>query len=258
MKQEFANGAYINYTIENKIAIIEFFHPQSNSLPAALLQAMAATIEQAGKDDACKLIILRSSGNKVFCSGASFDELAAITNAADGLQFFSGFANVINAIRCCPKFIIVRVQGKCVGGGVGLAAAADYSIAHESAAIKLSELAVGIGPFVIGPAVERKCGLSAFAEASIDAASWRSTAWALQKELFTEVHTTVEAMDESIKKLSDTLAGYSPAAMQQFKKVLWQGTEHWDTLLKERAAMSGTLILSDYSKNFITKFKKKV
>lgn len=239
------------------IAVVEFQHPMSNSLPGAILRKLADTITEMGNNEVAKVIILRSAGEKAFCAGASFDELITIDNKEDGLKFFSGFAMVINAIRKCPKFVIARVQGKAVGGGVGLASAADYTFAVEGAAIKLSELAVGIGPFVVGPAVERKIGLSAFAELSIDAASWRDAQWAQQKGLYASVHENVAAMDEAIAVLAKTLAKSSPEAMKDLKGVIWQGTEHWDTLLTERAAISGRLVLSDFAVNAIGAFKAK-
>ena len=251
------SGAYVKTEVHKGITSIEFFHPQSNSLPSILLKELAQAIMHAGTDPNTSVIILRSAGEKTFCSGASFDELVAIKNEKEGLEFFSGFAQVINAIRKCPKFIIVRVQGKCVGGGVGIAAAADYAIAAEGADVKLSELAIGIGPFVVGPAVERKIGLSSFSQLSIDAASWRNSDWARRKGLYAELHQTTEAMDESIEKLANTLSHSSPEAMSEMKKIFWKGTEHWDELLKERAAISGKLILSDFTKNAINKFKAK-
>ncbi len=257
MKQEFSDGAYIYYEVHQHIATVSFYHPQSNSLPGALLHSLAKTIHSAGNDPAAQVIVLRSGGDKVFCSGASFDELAAISSEAEGRQFFSGFAHVINEMRKCPKFIIARVQGKCVGGGVGLAAAADYAIATDAAQIKLSELAVGIGPFVVGPAVERKLGLAAFSQLSIDATSWRTAEWAKRKGLFAEVHADIALMDEAVNKLAFTLSKSSPDAMAALKKVIWQGTDHWDGLLEERAAISGRLILGDFSKNFIAQFKIK-
>lgn len=248
---------YVSVEREHGIATIEFHHPQSNSLPGKILDALAKDIHAEGLNTETKVIILKSAGDKVFCSGASFDELAAIETEEQGLNFFSGFANVINAMRKVPQIIIARIQGKCVGGGVGLAAAADYAIACEGADVKLSELAVGIGPFVVGPAVERKLGLSAFSQLSIDASKWRPADWARKKGLFAELHSDVAGMDDSITRLSTTLSKSSPAAMKELKKVFWHGTEHWDELLKERAAISGKLILSDYSKNFIAKFKEK-
>ncbi|CAN5659099.1 enoyl-CoA hydratase/isomerase family protein [soil metagenome] len=256
MIQEFKEG-YVKVEREHGIATIEFFHPQSNSLPGKILETLAHDIHSEGINKDTKVIVLQSAGEKVFCAGASFDELAAITNKEDGLKFFSGFAEVINAMRKCPKFIIARVHGKCVGGGVGIAAAADYAIACEGAEIKLSELAVGIGPFVVGPAVERKMGTSAFSQLAIDAGMWRPADWARRKGLFSELHSEVAGMEDSIARLSTSLSHYSPDAMHELKKVLWKGTEHWDELLKERAAISGRLILSRYSKDFIQKFKSK-
>lgn len=249
--------AYVKSHIEHGINTIEFFHPQSNSLPGRILEELAQEIHFAGTHDDTRVIILKSGGDRTFCSGASFDELVAIQNEKEGLVFFSGFANVINAMRKCPKFIIGRIQGKCVGGGVGLASAVDYAIATKYAEIKLSELAVGIGPFVVGPAVERKIGTSAFSALAIDATSWRSTDWAKKKGLFAEVHETIENMDEAVYRLANTLAHSNPEAMADMKKVFWSGTEHWDQLLKERAAISGKLALSRFTKDAISRFKAK-
>ncbi len=249
--------AYVTSHIEHGINTIEFFHPQSNSLPGKILEQLAREIHFAGTHDDTRVIILKSGGDKTFCSGASFDELVSIKNEKEGLQFFSGFANVINAMRKCPKFIIGRIQGKCVGGGVGLAAAVDYAIATNKAEIKLSELAVGIGPFVVGPAIERKIGVGPFSALAIDAAGWRSTDWAKRKGLFAEVHESIENMDEAVDRLANTLAHSNPLAMAEMKKIFWKGTEHWDELLKERAAISGKLVLSDFTKNAIEKFKSR-
>ncbi|HRP90033.1 MAG TPA: enoyl-CoA hydratase/isomerase family protein [Edaphocola sp.] len=242
---------------ENGIGYVTFAHPMSNSLPGAILRKLAQSITDLGNDNAVRVIIMQSEGEKAFCAGASFDELITIDNAEDGLTFFSGFAMVINAIRKCPKFVIARVQGKAVGGGVGLAAAADYTFATEAASVKLSELAVGIGPFVVGPAVERKTGLAAFGDMSIDATGWKDAQWAFQKGLFASVSKDIAAMDEAIEKLANTLAASSPDAMKDLKAVLWEGTTHWDTLLTERAAISGRLILGDFAKNAISAFKSK-
>lgn len=256
MIHEVAGGS-VKFELHNHIGTIEFFHPQSNSLPGKLLEELAQTIHGAGNDERIKVIILKSAGEKAFCAGASFDELVAIKTEAEGLQFFSGFAKVINAMRTCPKFIIGRIHGKCVGGGVGVAASVDYAIATDKAEVKLSELAVGIGPFVVGPAVERKLGTSAFSTLSIDAASFRNAEWARRKGLFAEVHDSVENMDEAITKLTETLSHSSPEAMAEMKKIFWKGTEHWDELLQERAAISGRLVLSDFTRNAIAKFKAK-
>lgn len=248
---------YVRSEIEHGIATIEFYHPASNSLPGAILDDLAKTINDIGLDDRVKVIILRSGGDRAFCAGASFDELVAIENEADGKTFFSGFAHVINAMRKCHKLIIGRIQGKAVGGGVGLASATDYAIATEDAAVKLSELAVGIGPFVVGPAVERKIGASCFSQLAIDATEWRSAEWAKKHGLYSEVHSSIEDMDDAIKQLAERLAHSSPEAMAQLKKIFWQGTEHWDVLLSQRAAISGKLVLSDFTRNAINKFKAK-
>ena len=257
MIKELKEG-YVKHELHKGIATIEFFHPQSNSLPGIILQNLALTIKHAGDDPNTIVIVLRSTGEKAFCAGASFEELTSIKNETEGLHFFSGFAHVINAMRTCPKFIIGRIHGKCVGGGLGLAAGVDYAIAKEGADIKLSELALGIGPFVVGPAVERKIGTSAFSQLAIDATLWRNADWARRKGLYAELHTSTESMDESISRLADTLMHSSPEAMAEMKRILWKGTEHWEKLLFERAAISGRLVLSDFTRNAIEKFKKKV
>lgn len=243
--------------IKNGIATVEFFHPMSNSLPGKILNKLADEIKSAGENSEVKVIILRSEGEKAFCAGASFDELISIKDLETGKEFFSGFAKVINAIRKAPKFVLARVQGKAVGGGVGLASAADYTFAHESASVKLSELAVGIGPFVVGPAVERKIGTSAFTQLSIDATEWQSAEWAKEKGLYTSVFSTHHEMDMAINKLSETLSKSNPEAMLMLKQIFWKGTENWDTLLIERAGMSGKLVLSEFTVNAINKFKTK-
>jgi methylglutaconyl-CoA hydratase len=248
---------YVQHEIDHGIATIEFFHPASNSLPGAILSDLARTINDIGLDSRVRVIILRSSGEKAFCAGASFDELIAISNEAEGKRFFSGFANVINAMRKCHKFIICRVHGRAVGGGVGLVAATDYAIATEEASVKLSELAVGIGPFVVGPAVERKVGLSCFSQLAIDATEWRSAEWAKKHGLFSELHSSNEEMDDAISKLAQRLAQSSPDAMAELKRIFWHGTENWDSLLAERASISGRLVLSEFTRNAINKFKSR-
>ena len=256
MQTNLAEG-YVKTETHHSITTITFFHPRSNSLPGKILHELAKEIHYAGVHDETRVIVLRSDGEKAFCAGASFDELVAIKNEKEGLAFFSGFAEVINAMRTCPKFIIARVHGKSVGGGVGLIAAADYAIAYEKADIKLSELALGIGPFVVGPAVERKIGNAAFSAMAIDAASWRPCEWAKRKGLYAEVHETVEGMDESVLRLAEFLGRANPEAMKELKINFWEGTDHWDALLKQRAALSGKLILSEFSKKAIQAFKHK-
>jgi methylglutaconyl-CoA hydratase len=256
MAKDVING-YVDVETHKGITTIEFFHPQSNSLPHRILDDLANEIHDAGSDNETKVIILRSAGEKAFCAGASFDELTKISNEEKGFEFFSGFANVINAMRKCPKMIIGRIHGKCVGGGVGVAAAVDYAIATEAAEVKLSELAIGIGPFVVGPAVQRKIGLSAFTQLAIDAWMWRNADWARRKGLYSELHATVEGMDESISRLANQLSHASVEAMALMKKTFWEGTEHWDELLSRRAEISGRLVLSNFTKEAISKFKTK-
>jgi len=251
------DNGYVHTQTSQRITTIEFFHPKSNSLPSVLLEKLADEITLAGINDETRVIVLRSGGEKAFCGGASFDELISIRNEAEGLRFFSGFAKVINAIRKSPLFVIGRIHGKCVGGGVGLAAAVDYAIAVEDAAVKLSELAVGIGPFVVGPAIERKIGRGSFSSLAIDATGWRTGEWASQMGLYAEMHTSPENMDEAIRRLANQLAVSSPDAMAELKKVCWEGTDHWDELLKERAAISGRLVLSEFTRNAIEQFKSK-
>jgi len=239
----------------DKICRISFYHPKRNSLPSSLLNELAETITNAGNNEDVIVIVLQSEGEKAFCAGASFDELIAISDFETGENFFMGFAKVINAMRKSPKFIITRVQGKVVGGGVGIVAASDYSFAAENASAKLSELALGIGPFVVGPAVERKIGKSAFSEMSIDF-EWKASRWCEQKGLFNKVFPSIDEMDKAVNELSASLSKGSPDAMKELKKVLWEGTEDWDSLLENRAEISGNLVLSNFTKNYIKNFKE--
>lgn len=249
--------AFVKTAIADGIATVTFHHPKSNSLPADILAALAGNIEQVGADRNVRMIVLRSEGEKAFCAGASFDELVAIDSEAAGLSFFNGFALVINAIRTVPCFVIGRVQAKAVGGGVGLAAAVDVCYAHESASVKLSELAIGIGPFVVGPAVERKLGTASFGLMSATPAAWRTAKWAEQKGLYAEVFNTQEKLDAAVEAHAKELSAYSPEAMAELKRILWRGTEDWDSLLPERAAVSGRLVLSEFTRSAIAEFKRK-
>ena len=249
-------GAFVQTEVDDRgVGTITFAHPASNSLPGHLLRKLAESISAAGTSDDIKVVVLRSAGDRAFCAGASFDELVAIQNEQEGLDFFSGFAMVINAIRTCPKFVVGRVQGKAVGGGVGLASAVDICYATSYASVKLSELAVGIGPFVVGPAVERKIGTSAMGMLAIDAKSWKDARWAEQQGMYTEVFDNASDMDNAIDALTTDLGSSNPEAMSELKRVLWEGTEHWDDLLMERAAVSGRLVLSSFTKDAIARFK---
>mgnify|MGYP001048233874 FL=1 len=249
------NGSlYTN--IQTNIATIEFGHPASNSFPSELLERLTKELFTVGNNDDVAVIVLKSEGERAFCAGASFDELVAISNLEEGKQFFAGFANVINAIRTCGKLVIARIQGKTVGGGVGLAAACDYVLATEHAAIKLSEFTIGIGPFVIEPAVSRKIGVAGTAELTLDATSWKNAYWAKEKGLYAKVFETLKELDKEVDLLAQKLASYNPDALSEMKKALWEGTENWNTLLAQRAAVSGELVLSDFTKKALTKFKK--
>ncbi len=249
------SDGYVKSEENSGIATVTFHHPKSNSLPGHVLRDMAKAIEDAGRDPGVRVIILRSDGDKAFCAGASFDELIAIDSEAKGYTFFNGFAVVINAIRKASCFVIGRIHGHTVGGGVGLACAVDIAYAHEGASARLSELAIGIGPFVVGPAVERKVGATTFGLLSATPATRRSAEWCEQRGLYAEVFTSIEALDNAVHALATELSRYSPDAITELKKVMWRGTEDWDTLLKERAAISGKLVLSDFTRNAIAKFK---
>lgn len=246
---------YVKLEVANGLATIVFFHPKGNSMPSTQLARLADAIREAGENNQARLILLKSDGEKAFCAGANFDELLAITNEAEGKKFFMGFAHVINAIRTAGKLVICRVQGKCVGGGVGIAAAADYTLATEQAEVKLSELAVGLGPFVVGPAVERKLGLSAFSQLTIDAGNFRSAAWAKENNLFANVFPDIATLDAAVDQLVQTLLASNPEAMAELKKVFWEGTEDWDQLLQSRAETSGRLVLSEFSREFLKQRK---
>jgi methylglutaconyl-CoA hydratase len=247
--------AYVKHSLSEGIATIEFFHPEQNSLPGNILSKLAETITRIGDSPDVKVIILKSGGDRTFCAGASFTELITINDAETGRIFFSGFANVINAMRMCPKFIIGRIQGKTVGGGVGLAAATDYCMASKYAAIKLSELNVGIGPFVVSPAIERKIGVAATSQIAIDANSFYDAQWAMDKGLYAKILESVEELDAAVLEFAKHLCTYNPEAMMEMKRVFWRGTDNWDVLLAERAAISGRLVLSEFTKETLKKFK---
>ncbi|MGJ8592034.1 MAG: enoyl-CoA hydratase/isomerase family protein [Aquaticitalea sp.] len=246
---------YVKTKNKNGVGYIEFFHPAHNSLPSNLLSELARQITAAGEDDSIKVVVLQSGGDRTFCAGASFEELVAIQNETDGKAFFSGFANVINAMRKCPKFIIGRIQGKTVGGGVGLASATDYCMATKYAEIKLSELNVGIGPFVVGPAVRRKLGLSAMSQIAMDANCFYSAEWAMQKGLYTKVFESVEDLDKAVIEFAENMKTYNPKAMTEMKTMFWRETEDWDQLLIQRAKISGRLVLSEFTKEKLKEYK---
>lgn len=247
---------FLSTTIENKIATVTFGHPASNSFPSELLQKLTDELNSLSNNSDVSLIVLKSQGEGAFCAGASFDELLQVSDLIEGTKFFSGFANVINAMRKCSKLIIGRIHGKAVGGGVGLACACDYAFATVDSSVKLSELAIGIGPFVIEPAVSRKIGKGALAAMTLAAHEWKDALWAKEKGMYAKVFDTIEDLDKELESFTAKLASYNPEALSEIKKVLWEDTENWDSLLYERASISGKLVLSDFTKNALNQFKK--
>lgn len=257
MSNQTLENGHIAVELQNKVAHISFYHPLSNSFPTALLQKLTKEIQEISQNESINLVVLKSEGHGAFCAGASFDELLKVDSLETGQQFFSGFANVINAMRKCPKMIVGRVHGKAVGGGVGLIAACDYVFAHQSSAVKLSELAIGIGPFVIEPVVSRKIGKTNMSALTLSPWAWKDAKWAFEKGLYQEVFESDEAMDEAIRVYISNISSYNPEALFEMKKILWEQTEHWDVLLAERAAISGKLVLSDFTKKALEAFKNK-
>ena len=249
------NNPFVETLVKNKVGYITFFHPNRNSMPSDILLFLKDAIIDAGNNKDITVIVLKSGGDRTFCAGASFNEVVTIKNEEAGIEFFSGFARVINAMRKCPKLIIGRVQGKAVGGGVGLAAATDYCLATKYASIRLSELSIGIGPFVIEPSVSRKMGKMAMSQMTIDAESFFSTDFAKDNGLYAEVFDTTAQLDAAVVQLAEKLASYNPEALYNMKKVLWEGTEHWDTVLLERAKITGKLVLSEFTKNTLKRFR---
>ena len=246
---------YVKQTIVNNISYIEFYHPSQNSLPGDLLQKLEDFIKKAGNHHDVKVIVLQSGGDRTFCAGASFEELVNISDENSGKTFFSGFANVINAMRSCPKLIIGRIQGKTVGGGVGIIAASDYCLATKHAEIKLSELNIGIGPFVVGPVIERKIGLSSLSQISLNPTKFFTASWAKNNGLYAEVFENISELDLAVQIFAEELCNFNKEAMDEMKKLLWRGTGHWDILLEEQAKISGRLVLSSFTKEKLNKFK---
>lgn len=246
----------VSYSKENNIGTVEFFHPKGNSLPASLLSNLASALEKAGKDPDTSVVVLRSGGKGAFCAGASFDELCSITDEDQGKEFFMGFANVINSMRTCPKLIVCRVHGKAVGGGIGIIAASDFSIACKGASVRLSEISLGIGPFVVGPAVGRKIGVSAFSTLALDANTWYDSEWALSSGLYNKEVAGIDELDKEVGRIAENLASSNPEAMRNLKEIFWQSTGHWSATLEQRAEISGRLSLSSYTRDFIEKFQK--
>lgn len=247
---------YVKVEVIEKIATVSFYHPKSNSLPSSLLKEMMTVFNEFSNNEDVNVIVLKSDGDKAFCAGASFDELIEIKNFEDGKDFFMGFARLINSIRKCEKIVVGRIHGKVVGGGVGLVSVCDYSLASESASLRLSELALGLGPFVVGPPIERKIGKEAFIEMSLDC-KWRNANWAKDHGFYHEVFKSNNELDENINSFTQQLSERSSEALNNLKKIFWEETDHWDKLLEERAEYSGKLVLSEFTKKFIENFKSK-
>jgi methylglutaconyl-CoA hydratase len=247
----------LTISIHNKVATITFFHPSSNALPRNLLDNLAQNIYDLGNNNQVQVIVLTSQGSKTFCAGASFDELLAIKTAEQGTHFFTGFAHLINAMRTCPKIIIGRIQGKAVGGGVGIIAACDYAFATHESSIKLSEIAIGIGPFVIEPVVSLKIGKVAMASLSLNPTQWKTADWSQHNGLFALMAATQDELDELVYQKANELANYNHQALSELKKIFWENTQHWNELLPQRAQISGKLVLSDFTKNALQQFKNK-
>lgn len=254
MSSENQNGS-LQTTFQSAVATVKFGHPASNSFPRELLDRLTAEINSLSRNETISVIVLQSEGSKVFCSGASFDELLQVENEEQGMQFFSGFAHLLNAMRNCSKIIVGRIQGKAVGGGVGIIAACDYAFGTPESPVKLSELAIGIGPFVIEPAVSRKIGKTAMTEMTLAAHEWKSASWAFEKGLFSAIHEAIN-LDVAIETFVLKLSSYNPEALCEMKKIIWEGTENWESLLIERAAITGKLVLSDFTKSALLQFKK--
>lgn len=243
--------------IKNNIAEITFGTPKSNSLPGAILEKLAQTILEEGVKKEVKAILIKSAGEKAFCAGASFDELLAIDELETSKKFFGGFAKVLNAMRNCGKIVVVRVQGKTTGGGVGIACGADYCFATKDAALALTEINLGIGPFVIGPYVERKIGKSQFSAMAIDA-EFRSAEWAEEHNIYHSVSENIAEMDIKLDDFLQKLSTRSDDALALIKKVSWEGTDYFNMLMPDRIHMSASLILEDSAKKNIEAIKERL
>lgn len=237
---------YLNIELKNNYAVIEFFHPSHNSFHSDLLDKLSKAIGDLGNEESINCILLKSGGNRTFCAGANFDEMKSISNFDEGKKFFSGFGKVIQSMKKSSKIIVGRVQGKAVGGGVGIIAACDIAFATKFASIRLSELSIGIGPFVIEPAVSRKLGISGFSELTLRPLEWKDAFWVKGKGMFSEVFDTTELLDDYVDKYIKSLSSYSPVAIREIKKMLWHGTENWDSLMEKRAEISGELAMKNY------------
>jgi len=244
----------VRITVADGIGTVEFSHPKGNSLPAKLLNELAAAITTVGDDPAARVIVLRSAGSSTFCAGASFDEFTAVKDAEGGKEFFSGFSRVILAMIRAPKFVLVRVQGRAAGGAIGVIAASDYSCAVRGAQVKLSELQVGIGPFVVGVVIDRKLGPAALMNLAVHA-DWHDAEWCERHGLYSELCGDIAALDAAVDAHAKRLAASNPEAMREMKRIFWAGTEDWQARMGERAALSGRMVLSDFTRDALARFR---
>lgn len=233
-----------------KIGRIKFFHPKGNSLPSNLLDELVQAFEKSEKDPDIRVIVLESKGNS-FCAGASLKELKKLKNIDETTSFFMGFADLLNTIRKMSKFVLAKVHGKVVGGGVGLVAVCDYAFATNAALIKLSELSIGLGPYVIEPAVSRKIGTTAFTQLSLDSAEWKSAQWGLENGLYAKCVTDKKALDQTVINNAERLSNYDQQSLRHLRKLHWKDTNNWESLLPKNAKITAKLALSDFTQNKI-------
>lgn len=248
------NGS-LHSRISKGIATIEFGHPKANSLTSALLEGLMQEFNSLSENDKVSLILLKSKGEGAFCAGASFDELLQIDNLTDATHFFNGFANVFLAMRNCKKPIVGQIQGKATGGGVGLIAACDYTLATENAWIRLPELAIGIAPFVIAPVLIRKIGTTALNEMYMTPNLWKESHWAQRYNLYTQVLKNIKELNEQTAHFTENLAKINSNVLAEMKQITWKNTENWSEELHKNATLSAKFLLSEETKSILMNFK---
>lgn len=244
----------VQASVADGVGTVEFSHPKGNSLPAKLLDDLAGAITKLGNDAAARVIVLRSAGTGAFCAGASFDEFVTLADAEAGKRFFSGFSRVVLAMVRAPKFVLTRVHGRAAGGALGVIAASDYSIALRTASVKLSELQVGIGPFVVGVVIERKLGLAPFQSLAVHA-DWHDADWCERHGLYSALVDDEAALDVAVEAHAKRLASSNPDAMAEMKRIFWHDIGDWEERMNERAAMSGRMVFSNFTHAALTKFR---
>lgn len=239
------------YTASPPLAHIEFYHPKGNSLPSRILEELTLAFRRASEEPDLRVITLQSRGDGAFCGGANLDELRAIRDFESGKAYFMRIAELLTAMRDTPGCIIAKVQGPAVGGGVGLIAASDFVCAGQDAPVRLSEVSLGIGPFVIGPAVIRKIGLSAFSTLSLDAGTWYDAHWARSFGLYNRVVESHVELDRVAEQLAGDLAASGPSAVTTLKRELWRGENDWPARLEESAEQSAKLLMTEHTQRLL-------